>query len=361
MFPEKVKITDELISLIIETRKAHDLTAYQLSEKIGKNKSWLPNIENKRTKNISREDLYLLFRDFASKEDLEPEQYIVKNLPRNSMIELEGGVVAPGFHVKEMLDVDDWEGLSDEEINTALEFEGNETLRQKDVQASIYRLSVVLKKQLARYPLEKQEHFVTFMNIMASNIENDFERTLKLYGNSYCPFSSIQEGSEIKETFLSQLDSFIETSKIANDMMVSRTFIYGYIEDIPANEKIFLDKINNSDPSLSEGDKMYYALDDLKQFHFCLYYYIGACLKYSEVFKDSPTIEYNLLFSKLFEVFTLFIKVAKLNYSFDFQVPDDTITLAEIDVLQSKTDKILFEIEKELLSKFGNRISWIFP
>ena len=44
MFPEKIKITDELIQLIIDTRKKHDLTAYQLSEKIGKNKSWLPNI-----------------------------------------------------------------------------------------------------------------------------------------------------------------------------------------------------------------------------------------------------------------------------------------------------------------------------
>ena len=48
MFPDKIKITDDLIKLIVDTRKEHNLTSYQLSEKIGKNKSWLPNIENKR-------------------------------------------------------------------------------------------------------------------------------------------------------------------------------------------------------------------------------------------------------------------------------------------------------------------------
>ena len=80
MFPEKIKITDELIQLIINTRKNDHLTAYQLSEKIGKNKSWLPNIENKRTKNISKSDLYLLFKDNAAKENMSPEQYILHQI-----------------------------------------------------------------------------------------------------------------------------------------------------------------------------------------------------------------------------------------------------------------------------------------
>ena len=75
MFPDKIKITDELIKLIIDTRKEYHLTAYQLSEKIGKNKSWLPNIENKRTKNIAREDLILLFKDFAKDKDMDAEEF----------------------------------------------------------------------------------------------------------------------------------------------------------------------------------------------------------------------------------------------------------------------------------------------
>ena len=121
MFPEKIKITDELIQLIINTRKEHNLTAYQLSEKIGKNKSWLPNIENRRTKNISRSDLYLLFKNFADEKNLRPEQYIVKNLPRNCMIELEDGLTAPCYHVRDMLGVydtiDEYISLPPEEHN----------------------------------------------------------------------------------------------------------------------------------------------------------------------------------------------------------------------------------------------------
>ena len=65
MLADKIKITDELIELIVCARKEHNLTAYQLSEKVGKNKSWLPNIENKRTKNISKEDLLsYLFEEY---------------------------------------------------------------------------------------------------------------------------------------------------------------------------------------------------------------------------------------------------------------------------------------------------------
>ena len=83
MFEDTIKITQEYIDLIVTKRKEHNLTAYQLSEKIGKNKSWLPNIENRRTKNISRDDLILLFKDFAKEENMDVEEYILKYLRPN--------------------------------------------------------------------------------------------------------------------------------------------------------------------------------------------------------------------------------------------------------------------------------------
>ena len=83
VFEDTIKITQEYIDLIITKRKEHNLTAYQLSEKIGKNKSWLPNIENRRTKNISRDDLILLFKDFAKEENMDAEEYILKYLRPN--------------------------------------------------------------------------------------------------------------------------------------------------------------------------------------------------------------------------------------------------------------------------------------
>ena len=83
VFEDTIKITQEYIDLIVTKRKEHNLTAYQLSEKIGKNKSWLPNIENRRTKNISRDDLILLFKDFAKEENMDVEEYILKYLRPN--------------------------------------------------------------------------------------------------------------------------------------------------------------------------------------------------------------------------------------------------------------------------------------
>ena len=95
MFPKKIRLTDDLIELIIETRKHNALTAYQLSEAIGKNKSWLPNIENHRTKNISNEDLLLIFSDFAKKEGLSPELYIIKHLNPAAQVQLDNGDIVP--------------------------------------------------------------------------------------------------------------------------------------------------------------------------------------------------------------------------------------------------------------------------
>ena len=48
MFANKIRITQDYIDLIVKKRKEHYYTAYELSEKLGKNKSWIPNIENHR-------------------------------------------------------------------------------------------------------------------------------------------------------------------------------------------------------------------------------------------------------------------------------------------------------------------------
>lgn len=367
MFSEKIKITDELIDLIINMRKEHNLTAYQLSEKIGKNKSWLPNIENRRTKNISRSDLYLLFKDFASKEDLNPEQYIVKHLPRNTMIELEDGVVAPCYHVQKMLGVDSWddyEKLSVEDHNKELDFYcygRSNALKEKDVFASVDRLSNILKKKLSSYDIDKQEEYRRNIEIMEENFTNDFERTLNLYGNNYCPSDPLAHESKVKQDFLANLDLLQIASNSTVNMMIARAFVYSFIEETQFETYRFFDKIRNWDSLQdSEDEKLFFALEDIKNFHFGVYSYIEDCEKYSSIFKNAPTIEYKLIFSKLHEMFTLYISISKINYSFDFTIPGDSATHEEIEKLHRQTDKILFEIEKEVRAKFKNRNSWCF-
>lgn len=368
MLPEKIKITDELINLIIDTRKEHNLTAYQLSEKIGKNKSWLPNIENKRTKNISRDDLYLLFNDFASKEELLPEQYIIRHLPRNSMIELGDGVTAPCHHVRRMLDVDfyeDEEDLSVDDHNNEMDFElygRNDALKKKDVLASINNLSDTITKKLSLYSIDKQELYTRCLATMKENFENDFERTVNIYGNDYCPNDPLEYNTRVKQSYLEDLDGLQEVIKIAINFMSAKSFVYSFIEGVPQDDNYnFFDKIENWD-SLedSEGEKLHYALENIKNYHFVLYSYIDYYNEYCTVFKHVPNMDYNLIFAKLHEMFELYIGVAKINYSFQFSIPDNFVTYEEIEELHRQTDKILFEIEKEIRSKFKNRNSWCF-
>lgn len=367
MFPEKIKITDELINLIIDTRKEHDLTAYQLSEKIGKNKSWLPNIENKRTKNISRNDLYLLFSDFANEEDLQPEQYIVKHLPRNTMIELEDGVTAPCHHVRRMLDVEYWEdyeNLPVDDRNNELDFEchsRSDELKQKDVLASINNLSETIKKKLSSYSVEKQEEYSRCFDIMTTNFENDFERTINLYDNDFCPNDPLEYDTKARQVYLEDLDSLQRAIKIANEFISTKSFVYSFIEGAPSENYNFFDKIKHwNELEDKEDEKLYYALEDIKNYHFALYSYTDYYEEYCAIFKSVQEIDYKLIFFKLHEMFELYIGVAKINYAFDFAIPDNSATHEEIEELHRQTDKILFDIEKEVRSKFKNRNSWCF-
>lgn len=76
MLPDKIKITSELIQTIVSKRNDLGLTAYQLSEKLNKNKSWIPNIENMRTKNINKEESILLFSYLLNTSNDETEKYL---------------------------------------------------------------------------------------------------------------------------------------------------------------------------------------------------------------------------------------------------------------------------------------------
>lgn len=362
MFPEKIKITDELIQLIIDTRKKYNLTAYQLSEKIGKNKSWLPNIENRRTKNISKSDLYLLFEDFANKEDLRPEQYIVKYLPRDCMIELEDNVTAPCYHVRDMLGVydsyEELEFLSPEDHNKELDFQINgrsENLREKDTFASVYRLSNILRDKLKSFDIDEKEDFIRYIDTMTDNFENDFKHTLALYGMSYCPDDPISQESNAKTDYLMLLESLSNANSIALNMMCSRSFVYSFIEGAPYEIYEFFNNVTNwkslTDP---EDEKLYYALEDIKNFQFSIFSYIEDLTEYNKIFRNTLSIDYDLIFSKLYEAFRSYIKIAKMDYSFDLPIPDCN---SNIDELHQKTDKIIFDIEKEMRSRYRNRNS----
>ena len=64
---DKLLITDNLRQNIVELRKKNGLSAYELSEKSGHSKYWLPNIENGKTQKISKEDLLSIYSILLNK------------------------------------------------------------------------------------------------------------------------------------------------------------------------------------------------------------------------------------------------------------------------------------------------------
>ena len=57
MIPDKIELNKTIVNKIVEIRGKLGLSSYQLSEKMGKSKFWLNNVENNKTKNISKDDL----------------------------------------------------------------------------------------------------------------------------------------------------------------------------------------------------------------------------------------------------------------------------------------------------------------
>ena len=66
---DKFLITDSLRQNIVELRKRNGLSAYDLSEKSGHSKYWLPNIENGKTQKISKEDLLSIYSILLNKNE----------------------------------------------------------------------------------------------------------------------------------------------------------------------------------------------------------------------------------------------------------------------------------------------------
>lgn len=97
------------------------------------------------------------------------------------------------------------------------------------------------------------------------------------------------------------------------------------------------------------------SLQQIKNYQFSVFSYIEDLAEYNKIFKNTLSVDYDLIFSKLYEIFRLYIKVAKMEYSFDLPIPDSNSNISE---LHQKTEKIIFDIEKEMRSRYRNRNSW---
>lgn len=77
---EKIEITDILHNDIIEQRKKKGLSAYELSEKSGHSKYWLPNIESRKTQKVNKSDLIAIYKILLDTDDVEEILYYIGQL-----------------------------------------------------------------------------------------------------------------------------------------------------------------------------------------------------------------------------------------------------------------------------------------
>ena len=80
MATEKTTITDQLRNNIITLRKELGISAYDLSEKSGHSKYWLPNIESGKTQKISKDDLFSIYTILLNDDDPQSVFYYIEKI-----------------------------------------------------------------------------------------------------------------------------------------------------------------------------------------------------------------------------------------------------------------------------------------
>lgn len=361
MFPDKIKITDELIKLIIDTRKEHNLTAYQLSEQIGKNKSWLPNIENKRTKNISREDLILLFKDFAKEKKMDAEEFVIKYLSANATIELDNNVSVPNHYLQATMGL-----FSPDHENLHIPFEELQKRFEYYKEDKPYEVDLMrLKKKLKDLSdliidefsycqtSESRNQMIDMVDIMFTNFVGEFAYTQKLYEFSlFHGDSKMSFGKEVGKDFLQRTNKNIECFFALQNLTSAYAKVCSDINFETDRYNLFIDIMLINEKTNKE--QLEFIFSDLNSFIYNLHQYLLAAKNEAIVNKHPCNINFIPLFEHIVKSLTDFITNAKLNYHFNYIIPKQTET-DNIDTLIKKClefDDIMQNIEQAIHEKY---------
>jgi transcriptional regulator with XRE-family HTH domain len=358
LFPDKIKITDDLIKLIIDTRKEYNLTAYGLSEKIGKNKSWLPNIENKRTKNIFKEDLILLFKDFAKDKNMDAEDFIIKYLSPAASIELSNNVTVPNHYLQAEMHLfsPDHEDLniSDEERMKRMEYYTEE----KPYEVDLVRLKKKLK-DLSELIIDEFSYcqtasdrykMIDMAETMYTNFLGGFAYTRKLYqiplfqGDAEMSFGKKVGSEYLKDTHKNIVD-FSLTQKLA----YAHADICSEISFEENRHNLFANIMLVSEKTDTEVlDNIMFDLDG---FIYKLHEYILAAKGMSKARNCPSDIDFIAIFEHIVKTIKDFIRNAHLNYRFEYTIPESDTDLDELAKRCLELNNITYGIKQAIRNR----------
>lgn len=358
VFPDKIKITDDLIKLIIDTRKEHNLTAYQLSEKIGKNKSWLPNIENKRTKNISREDLIILFKDFAKDKGMDAEEFVIKYLSPTATVELDDNVSVPNHYLQSSMGIfsPDHEDLriSLEERKKRMEYHASDKPYEVDLMRLKKKLKDLSDLIIDEFSYcktsDKRNEMIDMVDAMFTNFVGEFAYTKKLYQfPMFYGKSEMGFGKEIAKDFLQKTNRNIERFIAIQKLAYANADICSDINFEAGRYNLFTNiMLVNEKTDSEELDDIVFGLDG---FVYKLHEYLLSAKNEAEVNNHSCNINFIILFEHIIKSMNDFISNAKLNYRFEYAIPEQSADIDELIRKCLELNNITYGIKQAIRKK----------
>lgn len=352
MFPPKIKLTEEYIDLIVKKRKENRLTAYELSEKLGKNKSWIPNIENHRTKNIASEDFLLIFEDFAKKENLSTENYIIKYLHPNAIVELKDGTTVPCNYLQTKLELLSLNN-SPEEYLDSYDFYHNEIPYQNDLALLKLHLTDLNELLLEEFELMTKDERLDMLNLvdtMKDNFTYHFKGTQSIYSvNIFKNAPVLIEGSALEkqlyENILRIKKHYVSSIALGNARARVYTFLDSSSYDyIPSQ---IIDAENFTPTELST------LLFSIEKYMHAIWYYINLYFNSNPLGNNEPKINYHKLYSMLVRFLKSFVTITNLSYTFEYEIPTNDISIDDIHKKHLEISSIAFEIKQKFHNKYN--------
>lgn len=354
LFPDKIKVTDDLINLIVDTRKEYNLTAYQLSEKIGKNKSWLPNIENKRTKNIFREDLILLFKDFAKDKNMDAEDFVIKYLSPTAIIELDNNVTVPNHYLQTKMHLFSPDSENSNIVKEDLEY----YLAEKPYEVDLMRLKKNLKDLSELITDEfsycqsgnERENIITMVKTMYTNFLGEFAYTQKLYQIPlFHGDAKISFGEKAGLEYLNSTNENIKNFSLTQKLAYAHADIYNDI-NLEENKYNLFSNIMLVTPK-TDTEELDSIMFDLDGFIYKLHEYILAVKNKLEIQSEMFEIDFISIFTKLIKAMDTLIQNAHLNFVYEYEVPESNTNLDELAKRCLELNNITYGIKQAIRNR----------
>lgn len=348
MFAEKIKLTQDYIDLIVKKRKEHHLTAYELSEKLGKNKSWIPNIENHRTKNISKENLFLIFDSFAKEEDMDTEKYILKYLHPHAIVQLDDGNSIPCEVLQTRYKLSELDSYSEEYFYNYYVC-NDETSMQKNIKELKTAISTLLGSMSKMFPyLTLKQQAEAIRSIYS--IEENYVRLPALISEflKIDIFSEYpaDEGGKHAQQYREEFRELISITKNNFKLFNAKAKVYSFFTE-GGNEFSINYRLANFD--FGSYEELESILSDIEQYVFAVYRYVQLAYDYS----DAPNIDLKKIYSKAKQFLTLFTVISKISYNVEFPIPQNDASKDTVNTTQLQLANMLYEIKQQFFKKFN--------